>query len=209
MSTPFRSSLILSVLLLMALPAAAQTPESETPEPPPNVAEPPTGDINETPAESEPISLSGCLQREQGGDAFVLTRTAGSDTPQPVAPDREGEGTSPGRPTAPGTAVEQPAPEEQPALSTYRLLPGERDVELGDHVGHQVQVEGRLQAAPPGLIPPGTRSGESQVPGTGSTPAPEAPSTAEPGAAPSAQILTTLEVTSLRMIDDTCDVTRD
>lgn len=215
MRTASRSSLILSMLLL-TVPAAGQTPQQDTPEPPPNIAEPPAGDINEPRAESEAILLSGCLQRGPDGEGFVLTRTADIDIGEPGAPGRRGGHSA--TPTSPRpvpgqeTAGEPSARAERSALSTYRLVPAAAAVKLAEHVEHHVEVQGRLQVSPSDLTTSGTRSGGPPAERPGSTQAPGADSpTTTPGDSPPVQeILTTVEVTSLRMIAGSCEeIVRD
>jgi hypothetical protein len=85
-----------------------------------------------TPDPNNPLVLTvtGCLQRAEGGNDFILAQA--SAQPAPVAT---------GGTTESGAAQRQ---QEQPASGSYRLSGGPD--ELRDWVGHQVRVTGAVEA---------------------------------------------------------------
>jgi hypothetical protein len=94
------------------------------------------------PDEGSPMTLTGCLQRADGRNDFVLTQV--NEQPGPVATSGSSE-------TA---AVERK--QQEAASRTYRLSGGPEN--LADMVGHQVRVSGTVSDR--GNVQPGSQNRE-------------------------------------------------
>jgi hypothetical protein len=145
-----RASFACAWLMLLGLAAPPAWAQAENPRPqaPPNVAEP-HPDLPDPTAESEdaPVSLTGCLRRAKGeGGSSMLTLV--------VSPEPAGDGSA--------------APKTE-----YRVVAARPDLKLGDHVGHQVTLMGKLDVGsedpsrrapePNDLVPPTVPSGSTGV----------------------------------------------
>lgn len=161
-------------------PIAKPTPEPQTPAP--------AGRIG---GDSE-LVVSGCLQR-----AAVARDAAGQASPE----SREGGSLAGGFVLKQASA--KPAGGDAPSTAAgtkeYRIVAAGDAVKLAEHVGHQVQVTGRVtvENAPPS--PSGTESSQSSSKPSGSTGVSVTPPPT--GAAAPA---VTLSVSSLKMVASTC-----
>ena len=187
----------LCLVVLAAAVTAAQTPgaSSQTPQPRPGSgASQPTQPAQES---TEPITLVGCIAR---ADGETDSEQAAADKVSPqfvlqVSPD-SARGASAG---AAGNAL----------ATRYHLVPS-ADVRLADHLGHKVEIQGRLKVDPAGTqsrtnqgvstsIPSGS-TGMETVPPPGDKP--EARTATEAG--PEMPVPSMLTVTSVRMLAGRC-----
>lgn len=197
MQTAFCSSIALAAMVVLAAaPVGAQTPpadDQKPPEPPPYVAEPPPD--MDLPRRADEITLAGCLQRvpkPDGPDTFVLTHPVAGEVPGEAAPA--------------GPAAAGDRPRSGPAA--YELVAANSTVRLADHVGHHVQVSGRLQSDEGDLTAASRRPAVSRGAVTPAAPdrpdRPKAPEAEEPAVAPSGSPATAFVVTAVQTLENTC-----
>lgn len=192
---------------------------------------------------TDEIVVQGCLSRDASADsasaatAFLLRRTDGGPAAVPGGPPPPGGPASPGAP-AQGPAGQHNAHAEamqaKGAASaaggtdgTYRLTAG-ATVDLASHLGHRIEVRGRVVGAGTGSPAGGPRQGGNQAvqggqmqgvgqtmqsgqggqsgqttqPAPGSQPGQPTAAADGPAGAPAGQ--QTLAVTSVRMISSSC-----
>jgi hypothetical protein len=140
----------------------------------------PTAEMNRNAAQAEKVTVVGCVER---ADQVTQTATLGTtvDSLSFVLLEPKADASASGSARAPiGTSGSGARPDANTSVSPkmYRL-DGEVET-LNPHVGHQVEISGRLMAADPAPATP--------------APAP----TDSPGTAP------TLKVESVRLLAATC-----
>ena len=190
----------LSAVVLAAAVTGAQTPgaSSQTPQPHSGSA---TNQPTEPAPESTaaPITLVGCIAR---ADAETSAQQAAANRVSPqfvlrVSSSRDAGGA----PQRTG---------DTPAATQYHLVPSTADLRLADHLGHRVEVRGRLKVAAAGArsrtnqgvstsVPSGS-TGMETIPPPGDKP--EARKTTEGG--PEMPVPSMLTVTSVRMLASGC-----
>jgi hypothetical protein len=192
------SGLLLTATLSFAQPPPQTPPVPQDPtpvpdprtqdlaKPEPKVPQPaPAGRL--TPSEAK---FTGCLQRGQAS-----TATQGG----------EGATLAGGYVLAQATTTRAKDAEKGEAgpggTKEYRLVPKDDSIKLADHVGHQVELKGRITLAQEAPAPTATESGTSSSRPPGSTGVSTTPSAGGPAAAGPP---VTLTVTSLKMVAPSC-----
>lgn len=187
------SGAILTAVLLAAGQAPPQIPPQTTT--PPNVAKPKatTPDEGAPRTTQEKITITGCIARgdasgaQAAGGPLVLKASSGA------ASDRSSSG---------GT----------PAGTHYQIVSNDPALRLADHVGHRVQLTGRLQAEatePPSRTnqgvstsTPSGSTGMETMPPAGDKPEPRRTPTA---AATDTAVPATFVVTGVQMLSGSCE----
>ncbi|HEX7087051.1 MAG TPA: hypothetical protein VF198_11840 [Vicinamibacterales bacterium] len=170
--------------LALSMSEGAQTPgaSSQTPGPEGTAQQP------ERPDPDAPVMLTGCLER---GTAAPSDRTAppagneAAEAPQQyVLVVRGGDG--------------------EPAVTRYTVVPEAGRIDLAPHVGHQIQVRGRIAVAAQDRKSRGNEGVSPSMPGgsSGMETMPPARPTGEAPAAPPAA--STVTVTAIRMLAAKC-----
>jgi hypothetical protein len=193
------------LLLSVTLASAQPQPQKQPPPPPaqpqdpssvpaPTVLKPeqkakepaPSGRIGRSDAK-----VSGCLQRaeEPGGTASEPARLVSGYILKQATVTRAKE--------APGEARGESGPT---GSKEYRVVAGKDSIKLADHVGHQVEVTGRISLEGQTANPAATEAGTSASRPSGSTGVSASPSTGTSSAVPQV----TLSVTSLKMVASSC-----
>ena len=187
----------LSAVVFAAAVTGAQTPgaSSQTPQPRPgtNQSTKPAPESTEA-----PVTLVGCIAR---ADAETSGQQAADDRVSPQFVLRVSSGDAGGTPRRTG---------DTPAATQYHLVPSTAEVRLADHLGHRVEVRGRLKVDAGGTaartnqgvstsVPSGS-TGMETIPPPGDKP--EARKTTEGG--PEMPVPSMLTVTSVRMLASEC-----
>lgn len=128
------------------------------------------------------LKVTGCLERQPGADqpsGFMLTNVLGIGSREGLTGTSEGGGKTPALPK-PAVSPETADKDPEMAHSSYRIGTVDPDVKLADHVGHRVELEGRVTE-------------------------PDAPQAAAgQGAAAATETVPVLSVKSLRMVSSSC-----
>jgi hypothetical protein len=200
------ASLMLAATLTSAQPQPQTQPPRPQPQDPTPVPDPKPPLTKPQPKPDEPsgsgrlggngeITVSGCLQR--GEEAPGEGKSEGKLMGGYIL--REATTTKP----ATSSTSDARSPQAEPASKgskEYRIVAAKDSVKLAEHVGHQVQVTGRLTLEEPAPSRGTTDSGVSASQPSGST----GVSTPTAGAVPAGGPLVTLKATSLEMIASSC-----
>jgi hypothetical protein len=169
-----------------ARPPAIDRPEPKLPQPAP------AGRL--TPSEAR---FTGCLQRaeetESGARAAGAAARAGAES-------RLSGGYVLTQATTTRVKDAEKGGQAPPGTKEYRLVAKDDSIKLADHVGHQVELKGRITLDAGKSGPTSTESGTSTSRPSGSTGVSTAPPTGDAVAAPPV----TLTVTSLKMVAPSC-----